>query len=206
MAAPDPFTPTPLFAFPLFSSAPGGFDAHREGLIREILEHKQRYPGVVRSNRKAWHSGEELLDQVGPHLTWLIAAAMTYGRRALGQYYQDWTTHELHLGSIWANVTGPGGWNAPHHHFPAHWSGVFYIAARGLGSGATDDLAGTIEFLNPTPWQAVWGRSGNFAYVPQEGVILLFPSSLVHFVHPHAGDEDRISVAFNFNVTPKCGT
>jgi hypothetical protein len=32
---------------------------------------------------------------------------------------------------------------------------------------------------------------------------LLFPASLIHFVHPHEGDEDRISVAYNFNVVPK---
>jgi hypothetical protein len=33
--------------------------------------------------------------------------------------------------------------------------------------------------------------------------MLLFPSSLQHFVHPHAGERPRVSIAYNFNVVPK---
>jgi hypothetical protein len=35
------------------------------------------------------------------------------------------------------------------------------------------------------------------AVSPAEGMLLLFPAWLDHFVHPHAGSEPRISIAFN---------
>lgn len=203
MSTPDPFTPTNLFAFPLFSTRPAGFEQHKDGLVADILAHKAEHLGMVRSNRKAWHSGDEFLESESEHLAWLLTAALVYGRRALGRYYRDWANSELHLGRFWANVVGPGGWNAPHHHFPAHWSGVFYISMGQMGSGDPHDLDGMIEFLNPTPWQTQWGQSGNFVFGPREGVMLLFPSSLVHFVHPHSCEQDRISVAFNLNVGPR---
>jgi hypothetical protein len=56
----DPFTPTQLFAFPLFSSVVAGFDAHREALLAEVLALQSREPGIRRSNRNAWHSGDAL--------------------------------------------------------------------------------------------------------------------------------------------------
>ena len=38
---------------------------------------------------------------------------------------------------------------------------------------------------------------------PKEGMILIFPSYLRHWVYPNEEDEDRISMAFNFKYAPK---
>ncbi len=66
-----------------------------------------------------------------------------------------------------------------------------------------DDLAGMIEFQNPVPWQSLWGRGGNFGLLPKPGMTVLFPSPLLHFVHPHPSEAIRVSIAYNFNVVPK---
>jgi uncharacterized protein (TIGR02466 family) len=198
----DPFTPTPLFAFPLFSSVVAGFDAHREPLLAEILALQSREPGIRRSNRNAWHSGDAIQSIHSEHVAWVLDKVLTFGRLALGKYYQDWANAELKMGSYWANVLGPGGFNAPHHHFPQHWSGVFYVSVASV-SGTTEDMSGMIEFLNPTPWLSAIGRGGNYFYAPKDGLALLFPASLLHFVHPHASEIPRVSIAFNFNVVPR---
>ncbi len=207
MSQGDPFTPTSLFAFPLFSFALGEAEKRREPLVREILALRAAHPGARRSNRNSWHSGDEFKAANSEHVTWVLASAMTFAKRALARYYGDWATSELRLGHYWANVSGPGGWNAPHHHFPTHWSGVYYVSVgntvAGTGPAGHEDLAGMIEFLNPTPWQATWNRSGNFTVGPKDGTGLLFPASLLHFVHPHQVDENRISIAYNFTVVPK---
>jgi hypothetical protein len=70
-------------------------------------------------------------------------------------------------------------------------------------SGTTEDMSGMIEFLNPTPWQSAIGRGGNFFYAPKDGLALLFPASLLHFVHPHASAIPRVSIAFNLNIVPR---
>lgn len=204
MSSPDPFAPIDLFAFPLFSTVLGGWEQHKQGLVDLIQAQKAQHPGVRRSNRGAWHAGDEFLAVRDDHLAFVLQNATTYARRALAPYYHDWTRSELRLGTYWANVLGKGGWNAPHHHHPQHWSGCYYVHAGKMGTGA-EDPSGMIEFLNPSPMASHWG-SGSFAYAPRDGVMLLFPSCLVHLVHPYDGDDhdgERISIAFNFNVFPK---
>lgn len=204
MSSPDAFTPMPLFSFPLFSTIVGGHEQHKAALIKEILALKRKHPGIRRSNRSGWHSGEEFLASRTEQVAFVLQSVTTYARRALARYYQDWATSELKMGSYWANVLGANGWNAPHHHYPTHWSGCYYVSVPHLGNG-TDDLSGMIEFVNPVPWNTLGGAAGNFCYGPKEGLVLLFPASLVHYVHPHASEKPRISIAFNFNVVPKRG-
>lgn len=198
---PDPFAPTPLFATPLFSCLLSDFDQHRPALIREILSAQSSHPGNKRSNRNAWHSIDNFAEG-SAEIGWVLSRVLTYAKRALAPYYKDWATQDLRLANYWANVLGAGGFNAPHHHVPTHWSGVTYVQTGKVGTSA-EDQSGMIEFLNPVPAQALYGRSGNFAYTPKEGQALLFPATLVHFVHPHSGDEPRISIAYNFTVVPK---
>ncbi len=200
----DPFTPLNLFAFPLFSSLIGEADKHKDALVTEILDLQGRYPGAKRSNRNAWHSADEFLASKNPHIGWVLNNATTFAKRSLARYYQDWATQEIRLGHYWANVLGRDGWNTPHHHFPTHWSGCYYVSVGQVGTSA-EDMSGMIEFLNPTPWQAAWNRSGNFAIAPKDGLMLLFPASLLHFVYPHNSDDLRISMAYNFTVYPKGG-
>jgi uncharacterized protein (TIGR02466 family) len=198
----DPFAPIPLFAFPVFTTRVAGHEEHRQPLIDEIQACRKASPGLVRSNRNdAWHSGEELLRSRHPSLGWALNHVTVYARRCLGPLYQGWAHSELKMGSFWANVLGPTGFNAPHHHFPQHWSGAYYVAVP-EADGPRPEHAGGFEILNPNPWQSTWG-GGNSVHLPKEGMILLFPASLVHYVHPHGARGERISIAFNFNVVPK---
>lgn len=199
----DPFAPIPLFSFPVFSTMIGGYAAHRQALIDEIQAHRRQHPGLRRSNRgsDAWHSDEAFLQARSPALTWVLQNVTGYARRCLGPLYQDWAGAELRMGSYWANVLPPGGFNAPHHHFPQHWSGAFYVSTPPKVEGA-DEHAGCFELVNPNPWQSTWG-GGNSVHEVREGMILLFPASLVHYVHPNGSEGDRISIAFNFNVAPR---
>lgn len=201
MAGADPFEPIPMFAFPLFSTMIPGHEQNNAALLQEILDFRDRNPGVTRSNRNGWHSGDEFLQLRTPAIGWLLQNVVRFARHALAPYYDDWARHELHLGSYWANVLGRGGFNAPHHHMPQNWSGCYYVSTTGVSTDPAH-TAGWIEFVNPSPTQSQWG-SGNFVYAPRPGLTLLFESSLTHYVHPHEADEVRVSIAYNFNVVPK---
>ena len=205
MSTPDAFTPIPLFSTPLFSSVVAGHEEHREPLIRLILDLQRRYPGIVRSNRGAWHSGPEWLEHPSEHVAWMLQKVIKFAKLALAKYYDNWSSQELELASSWANVLGAGGWNAPHHHFPCTWSGVYYVSVPPIVVGSGDP-AGMIEFMNPTPWLSGLGQGGNFVYAPKPGLPLLFPSNVYHYVHPHQTPEPRVSIAYNLVVTPKAGS
>ena len=149
----DPFTPTQLFAFPLFSSVVAGFDAHREPLLGEVLALQSREPGIRRSNRNAWHSGDALASIHSEHVAWVLDKVLTFGRLALGKYYQDWSSVELKMGSYWANVLGPGGFNAPHHHFPQQRKRMRPHQREKVNdkrSHSGPDTGGSVQFHQPT--------------------------------------------------------
>jgi uncharacterized protein (TIGR02466 family) len=135
----------------------------------------------------------------------VLGKAHRFARLALARLHDDWRAHDLQLAAAWANVLGPGGWNAPHHHAPTTWSGCFYVSVGDVGA-RKGDPGGMIEFLNPVPWMSQVGAAGNYLYPPKDGLVLLFPAGLQHFVHPHHDDAARVSIAFNFNVVPKAPT
>ena len=105
------------------------------------------------------------------------------------------------MGSYWANVLTRHGFNAPHHHLPQSWSGVYYVQTGTLGDGESD-FSGWIEFLNPNQQQSSWGV-GHHVQKPVDGMMLLFPSSQVHYVHPLKAKSQRITIAYNFDVVSR---
>ena len=107
--------------------------------------------------------------------------------------------------------SGPGGWNAPHHHFPCHWSGVYYVDDGGIS--ADPSLGGELEFMDPRgPAPAMYAPHLAFAIPgglsvganetvqPKAGRLVMFPAWLLHQVRPYRGDAERISVALNLSV------
>ncbi len=42
-----------------------------------------------------------------------------------------------------------------------------------------------------------------FEYAPRAGLLILFPSWLTHWVHPHSGRRERIAISFNVSATPE---
>lgn len=191
--------PINLFSVPIFKATMKGHEEHRQALIDEIVDFREKNPGIRRSNRNGWHSPERF--SRSPHMQWVLQSVSYFARAALARYY-DWDQLALGVSGYWANILGPGGWNAPHHHSPQHWSACYYVDVELPGPGA-DELEGMIEFLNPMPWQAIWGGSGNFAQQPKNGMAIVFPAPLIHLVHPHTQDMERISIAMNFQVMPR---
>jgi uncharacterized protein (TIGR02466 family) len=99
----------------------------------------------------------------------------------------------------WMNTTPSGGFNAPHTHLGAHWSGVYYVSLPAVEKGES----GKIEFLNPRTDLPSWRilKSPTFGAKrttrPQPGELILFPSYLVNWVYPNETGEERVSIAFN---------
>ncbi len=205
MSTPDPFQPIPLFPVHLFTVRVAEHAEHNPALRARILKMRKKHPGIVRSNRNGWHAGPEFMESDDPHIRWVIDTALRFARRALAPAYNDWKNTELQVGTYWANVLDRGGFNAPHHHVPQDWSGTYYVHVPEPDPQGPTDMGGMLEFINPTSAYGGGERSGNFALHPRSGMLCLFPSALVHFVHPHHGDEERISIAYNFNIVPRSG-
>ena len=111
----------------------------------------------------------------------------------------------LHVGNapfeitaLWANVAAPGGTVRMHNHPNNFLSGVYYVQVQ--------EGADTINFHDPRPQTAVVRppvseltayNTDQVVVRVEDGVLLLFPSWLVHSVDENQSNRVRISVSFN---------
>ena len=144
----------------------------RAALARVIFEREARSPGLRVSNVGGWHSHPDLL-------TWPDAPnqelreRIRIGAAAVG-------AEELRV-QAWASVLRDGAYQVAHRHGEAVWSGVYYVDA---GDGA----GGTITFAR---------GAASCRFTPRDGLMLIFPGSLLHSVEAYDGTSARIAVAFN---------
>lgn len=196
----EDFTTKPLFSTPLARMRVAGAEALNAALLAEGARMRAASEGVQKSNRGGWHSEGNLFDSEAEPVVTLRAAAMAAIERMTAKvaprFDMDGYTVKL-FG--WMNANPPGGFNAPHTHPGAHWSGVYYVNQPEVEVGSS----GMIEFLDPRSdlpdWRILKARAfkSKFKTRPQAGEIIVFPSYLTHWVYPNECDEERVTVAFN---------
>lgn len=186
---------TPLFRFKL--PDPAVFNA---ALLTEGKRMRAENEGVLKSNYGGWHSSGNLFDEDAPCFDDLRRHAETAVEEATRK-----VSPKLDLGTLklklfgWMNANPPGGFNAPHTHPGAHWSGVYYVSQPEVEEGSS----GKIEFLNPRTDLPNWRILDAPAFQakksirPEPGEFILFPSYLVHWVYPNETKDERVTIAFN---------
>jgi len=175
-----------------------------ETLNADIMEEGGRLhaagPGVTKSNRGGWHSKGNLFDNETPCIQRVRDAAQEavfeVTRKVTSKVDPDALRMKLFA---WMNANPAGGYNAPHTHPGAHWSGVYYVSQPSVEKGSS----GMIEFLDPRSDLSHWRilDAGTFRWKrtirPAAGELIVFPSYLVHWVHPNESQEERVTIAFN---------
>ena len=154
----------------------------REFWIKEIYNYKKENPtSVFKSNRGGWQSSSFLYSK--PQFFPLCKLIQDI-------FYSILPNPSRFINGMWVNISSPTHFNAPHSHgvdeYPYNlYSGVIYLKVP--------QNSGDIVFTNPL--------NQNLAHniTPSNGEIIFFPSSIQHYVEPNLSQEDRISIAFNFN-------
>jgi len=110
----------------------------------------------------------------------------------------------------WFHITNTGGIHDAHYHSNCSWCGIYYVLAgeSGAGEGGTAGN-GINRFYSPLPTGGMLADYGN-AYIasnrlditPQDGMVILFPSYVLHSALAYAGEQDRIVIAFNTRSYP----
>jgi uncharacterized protein (TIGR02466 family) len=175
-----------------------------EDLDAQLLAEGERLraesAGVAKSNRGGWHSEGNLFDSDVP----CIAALREGARLSVIEAIKS-VTSKVDPAALdtklfaWMNVNPQGGFNAPHTHPGAHWSGVYYVLQPKVETGNS----GMIEFLDPRSDLPNWRLLKSKAFRlkrrirPEAGEIVIFPSYLVHWVYPNEAGGERVTIAFN---------
>ncbi len=168
--------------------------------LREIVLQREKQQGasIGASNIGGWHSSPDLMEWDFPEIKLLIQALLETGAeltRTLTPAGFDGEVRVSFYGGCWANVLRHGGYNRIHNHPGAVWSGCYYVSC---GETVAEPPAnGWIEFQDPRPGNIHGGKE---RVEPEEGLLLIFPSWLNHFVNPFMGGGERISIAFNLDA------
>jgi len=147
-------------------------------LIEAAYKIQKNYPSSLKSNIGGYQSPSNLIDiKEFSKLTSLINNTM----------FSLTKTSNFLVTSMWLNISPPNSYNDihTHHTSTSKFSGVLYIK--------TPPNSGCITFSNPLEIDLF------SKFQPYEKSILIFHSCLPHSVEPNFSQEDRISIAFNFN-------
>lgn len=107
----------------------------------------------------------------------------------------------------WYHITNDGGFHDAHFHHGCSWCGIYYVrvgdAGRRPGGGAPN---GGSRFYCPLTCGGQYRDFGN-RYLGgtldmpiEDGLLVVFPSYLLHSGLPYQGEADRIVIAFNARV------
>jgi uncharacterized protein (TIGR02466 family) len=195
----------PLFFSPLAVFEVADAAALNARLVAEALARRASSPGLQRSNRRGWHSEDDLFSRDEPGAQALcdhIVDAVSHLTEQVSPHF-DLDGHDLQLEG-WINVLADGGLNAPHDHPGWVWSGCYYAQVPDDVSGPASAGEGAIEFLDSRTNVRTLTVDGAACFAskyrvqPRAGQLLIFPSWLRHWVEPHhAADALRVSIAFN---------
>ncbi len=185
-----------LSATPVFNATLDGLSEHTDNLIKHVKEMQANSPGRQISNMGGWQSEDKLHQDGNADIQWLINQFTGFATACATNYLGDKFKGKLVLNSSWVNVNPKGCWNAPHMHSPADWSGVAYLNVK--DEHTRNEKDGNIVFIDPAPYGARLGRDSTIFLKPVTGMLVLFPSYLMHMVAPHTGESDRISIALNY--------
>lgn len=189
-----------LFSTPLIRFRVPDHAVLNAALLFEGERLREKDEGVSKSNRGGWHSKGNLFDSDAESIRTLraLATEAVYAATRKVGAKVDPETLKLKLFG-WMNANPPGGFNAPHTHPGAHWSGVYYVSQPETEAGNS----GMIEFLDPRTdlpnWRILDAPAFRLKkkFRPAAGEIVIFPSYLVHWVYPNETREERVSIAFN---------
>ena len=166
-------------------------------LEKNILQWQKEDPkGVNKTNVNGWHSTTNMNKK---HEYDLLSKELFNMQDKI--FAKEFLTERPALGNMWANINYKGGFNRPHLHPNALFSGVYWIKAP--------ENCGDLMLYEPRPgvhtimpnrkkgklpselWREVH-------YTPKAGTIVMFPAWLWHEVRPNQSNDIRISVSFNF--------
>jgi uncharacterized protein (TIGR02466 family) len=163
--------------------------------VKEVLAMRAASPEPAgRTVRQGWNTGDmTLLER--PVFAPLCAAVRAACTAALAEMGQSERAFDL---QSWVNLHDRGGFNFLHVHEGSLLSGSFYLQVP-PGSG-------DFVFRDPRPGVIHGFVKGSVAngysdvhLTPSPGLLVLFPCWIEHYVETHAGDEPRITIAFNAN-------
>ena len=117
-------------------------------------------------------------------------------KQTINQLQEEDVHYEVMIRESWYHITKTNGVHEPHTHPGCSWCGLYYVQSGDKGSGQTkfDSPLKSTYMDRGSFWL---GNNTGIGVDPQDGVLVLFPSYLMHYQSLYKGSQDRIVIGFN---------
>lgn len=196
----------PLFTIPVGIFKDSYYEDVKENFISICKKVQEDDPdGRTISNRKGWQSNDSwFFEDFSKELN-------LYIHNMIEKIFYDSFDHEAELsftvGNCWININSLHSYNTVHTHPGCDFAGVLYLKVP------ENNNETPLVFCNKDSHSDVntfamyslnlrnkYGLFAELNFEPSEGTMVIFPSSLPHFVEPNQTEDERISVAFNIRI------
>jgi hypothetical protein len=209
-------TPGSIWATTLYSTVWPDQAAEAPAIIAHLYELKSQLAANIgsgialsaKSRQGLYESSFDLLASPHPALARLKAFFEDALRLAISHVNGSKDNPRLirpRITESWFHITNDGGFHDAHYHNQCSWCGIYYAQAGECTP--TDDSGpgnGVNRFFCPLPSGGAYIDYGNSYLnsnradiVPQDGLLILFPSYLLHNALSYRGQTDRITISFN---------
>lgn len=162
---------------------------------------------IMKSGQGLYESGFDLFEQPNANLQNLVR----FIRSSLAIAVSVANNHEakpdkidIQFSDSWYHITNNGGFHDAHVHNGCSWCGIYYLQTGQSGRGHGDSAPnGGSRFYCPFTQGGAYRDFGNKYLAStidapiRDGMLLIFPSYLMHSGLPYEGEDDRIVLAFN---------
>ncbi len=184
-------------------------------LRKTILDRRSADTGVSNSTQNSWRSGWDFASWGGEPSRRLLEtfAAIGHDMTQIRPNEGQAQSTEIQWNLSARAVVNPRGESSQLHAHPnCFWSGVYFVDDGGVNNDPS--VSGELELLDPRgPAPVMYSsrlrmnvpggeNAGDYQRIrPKSGLMVLFPSWLMHRVNEYQGAGTRISIAINLFVS-----
>lgn len=175
-------------------------DIDNQSVIDYCMQHRSVDIGRVISNDGGYQSNNVEMRTTFPQLYHEVSKRLD----ELHHYFEFKESMRTRVTDSWININGKNDYNTVHDHGGGLFSGIYYASAgkdKGVLEFMTPIGAHTFS-INGSLVKTSNPFNSNIQSVHIEtGMLVIFPSWLMHYTRPNRTDEPRISVAFNSYIS-----
>ena len=186
---------TPLFPTPLYVAQ----DDDMPNVLDSLSDLERSPYGYANGGERT--DSTNIIDEIPQELSeWIYSHIKEYAYGVQGIS----TEHHIQIPNSWINFMHKDDRAHPHDHCNSIYSGIVFLSAP-TGSAELIFEKNKYKTIEPTIAEYNLYNSHIYRITPQDGMICIFPSDLVHYVDVHTLDQPRISLAFNIFIRGEFG-
>jgi uncharacterized protein (TIGR02466 family) len=150
-----------------------------------------------RSMVGGYHTKEDLLTRNNPFIKSFYSIIVNQ----ISEYFKNFSTKPVGQNTklvSWAMIYGAGHYSKPHTHPGADFSSAYYCKIPNLPKGEGDFIV--TDPRHSAKWDKNYSEDTSLTITPKEGLGIIFPGWLEHYVTPHNLNEDRICITTNIFI------